>query len=106
MSAVRAICHYIDYKIKNGLKSDIDLATVLAKCVNQLSNDVKLLSIQIVTYLSVVNNNKKFDDDLLRLFIPMLVNGTREKSPVVKLASEIALIELLNLRSGNAIYDV
>ena len=106
MSALRAICYYLDYKIKNSQKSDIDIATVLAKCVNQLSNDVKLLSVQIVTFLSVLNNTKRLDDDLLKLFIPMLVNGTREKSPQVKLASEIALIELLQLKAGNTIYEV
>lgn len=106
MSAIRAICYYLDFKVKSDLKSDIDISTVLAKCVNQTSNDVKLLSIQIVTYLSVMNSKKKLDDELLKLFIPMLVNGTREKAPSVRLASEIALVELLQLKSSNIIYDV
>lgn len=106
MSAIRAICYYIDHRTKSAQKSDMDVTTLLAKCINQTSNDIKLLSVQIVTYLSVLNNNKRLDDDLLRLFIPMLVNGTREKAPSVRLASEIALVELLQLRSGNTLYEV
>lgn len=106
MSAVRAICFYADYKIKNNLKSDADLITMLSKCINQSSNDIKLLSVQIVTYLSVENSQKRFDDDLLKLFIPMLVNGMREKAPTVRLASEIALVELLKLKSDQSTYEV
>lgn len=107
MSAIRAVCYYIDHKIKSAQKSDIDLVTVLAKCINQSSNDIKLLSVQIVTYLSVLNANKqRLEDNLLKLFIPMLVNGTREKAPTVRLASEIALVEMLQLRSGNSLYEV
>ena len=106
MSAIRAICFYIDHKIKIDQKSDVDISTVLAKSINQTSNDIKLLAVQIVTYLSVVNTKKSFDDDLLKLFIPMLVNGTREKSPAVRLASEIALVKLLRLSSGDSSYEV
>lgn len=37
MSAIRAICFYLDHQIKNDLKADIDLTTVLAK-VNKKSD--------------------------------------------------------------------
>lgn len=106
MSAIRAICFYIDHRVKISQKSDADVTTILAKCINQTSNDMKLLSVQIVTYLSVLNNNKRLDDDLIKIFIPMLVNGTREKAPSVRLASEIALVEMLQLKSGNTLYEV
>ena len=107
MSAVRATCFYIDYKIKTEQKSDVDLTTVLAKCINQSSNDIKLLSIQIVTLLSVMNSAKKrLSDELLKLFIPMLVNGTREKAPSVRQASEVALVEILHLKSDQSVYEV
>ena len=105
MSAIRAICFYLDYQIKNDLKSDVDLATALSKCINQNSNEIKLLSVQIVTYLSVINT-KVFDTQLIKLFVPMLVNGTREKASTVRSASEIALIKLLRLKTENNIYEL
>ena len=99
MSSIRAICFILDFNIKNNLKSDIHLLNALTRCINQNSNDIKLLTVQIISFLSM-NNEKSFDSEMIKTFLPMLVNGTREKSSIIKSASEKALINMLKLKSN------
>lgn len=105
MSAVRAICYYLKYTLKNGLKFETDISHVLAKCINHSSTEVKHLAVQSVLYLSL-SNVKPLDLVLVKLFIPMLVNGTREKAPAVRSTSELALVSLLHLNKPDSIYNV
>ena len=69
------------------------------------SNDVKSLAAQIVNYIS-----KAVDEPLamaiIKVLIPMLVNGTREKNTVVRSHSETAIVNLLKLRKGDAVLQV
>ncbi|RNA00153.1 translational activator GCN1 [Brachionus plicatilis] len=104
MSSIRACCFLLSHNIGNELKSDINLVTTLARCINQNSNDIKLLLVQVVIYLSTVNE-KVFDNELIRTFVPMLVNGTREKASNIRLASEIALIKMLKLKTDQSLYN-
>ncbi|KAJ8939613.1 hypothetical protein NQ318_012336 [Aromia moschata] len=43
--------------------------------------------------------------DLLKLLLPTLVNGTKEKNVYVKANSEIALIAVLRLKDGDAMFQ-
>lgn len=44
--------------------------------------------------------------ELLKLLLPMLVNGTKEKNGYVKANSEIALIAVLKLKEGEEMNQV
>jgi hypothetical protein len=106
MSAVRTICFYLEYQIKSNLKVDVEVAQVLAKLINHMSIEIKGLAVQVVTFLSGVSpDGKPLDDSLLKSFIPMLVNGTRENSPLVRKLSELGLVSLLRLNRPESIYQ-
>ena len=66
---------------------------------------MKQLAAQVVTYIS-----KAVQDPLplpvLKVLVPMLVNGTREKNTVVRSHSETAMVNLLQLRQGDTTLQV
>ena len=74
--------------------------------MKHISTDVKQLSVELVIYLSIKNPKPSFDSNLLKIFIPMVVNGTREKAPSVRNSSEIALVNILDLKQSKAVYNV
>ncbi len=67
---------------------------------------MKQLAIESVIYLSIKNPKSSFDSTLLKVFIPMVMNGTRERVPTVRNTSELALVNILKLKESKAIYDV
>ena len=75
------------------------------KSINNNSSDVKQLSVHLVSYLAT-SSLKPLDSSLLKLFIPMLVNGTKERAPSVRNSSEIALVHLLFLNKSDTILNV
>ena len=66
---------------------------------------MKELSVNLITLLSL-KNSKPFDMTVLKVFIPMLMNGTREKDASVRLRSEVALVNMLHLKEGDELYKV
>ena len=44
--------------------------------------------------------------EVLRVLVPALVMGTKEKNTMVRAASESALLALLRLRQGEQLYQV
>jgi hypothetical protein len=83
-----------------------ELPQTLAKCINNQSGEIKELSVHVLIYLSVLNEDRAIDDSLLRVFVPMLVNGTREKAPSVRFSSEVALVKILRLKHEQTNYEV
>ena len=69
------------------------------------SNDVKALSAQCVTYVTQ-SCESRLDDVTIRLLVPALVNGTKERNTLVKSNSELALVSLLRMRSGDSTLQV
>lgn len=67
------------------------------------SNDVKQLVTQIIPHLSRGGN---LTDDHVKLLIPPLVMGTKEKNTVVKTNSEIAVVAVLHLRKDETVLKV
>ncbi len=108
LSSLRSICYYLDYVIKNLVKAQDsnELPQTLAKCINNQSGEIKELSVHVLIYLSVLNEDRAIDDSLLRVFVPMLVNGTREKAPSVRFSSEVALVKILRLKHEQNNYEV
>lgn len=70
------------------------------RAMNHTSNEVKQLLAKTCSYLAKVISPEQTPSEFLRPVIPMLVNGTKEKNGYVKSNSEIALIAVLRLRSG------
>ncbi|GAB0090658.1 Translational activator Gcn1 [Sergentomyia squamirostris] len=70
------------------------------RAMNHQSNEVKQLLANTCNYLAKVVSAKKTPPEFLRAVVPMLVNGTKEKNGYVKSNSEIALIAMLRLRTG------
>lgn len=75
------------------------------RAMNHNSNEVKQLVAKTCNYLSNVITHEKTPPELIRALIPMLVNGTKEKNGYVKSNSEIALISVLRLRSGDEVHQ-
>ena len=105
MSAVRTICFFLDYQIKSKLAAENEIAQVLAKCINHNSTEIKHLAVQSVQFLTT-STTGTLDEALLKCFIPMLVNGTRERAPLVRTSSEVALASLIRLNKPDSIYKV
>jgi len=64
---------------------------------------VKQLIGQIVVYICG-KSAQPLDIKLVKLLVPVLVMGTKEKNTVVKTNSELALIALLRLRGADSSY--
>jgi len=69
------------------------------------SNEMKQLVAQTVVFVSK-SVDKPLDLDVLKLLVPMLVMGTKEKNAAVKSYSEHALITLLKLRCDETVLEV
>lgn len=69
------------------------------------SNDVKQLVSQVVTYISK-SSAEPLDGTVIKVLVPMLVMGTKEKNTAVRSYSESALVAVLKLRNGNDVLQV
>ena len=67
--------------------------------MKQESNDFKGLAPQILTYLGK-SVSHALPADTLRMVVPMLVNGTKEKNTMIRVSSEFRLMALLRLGHG------
>ena len=67
--------------------------------MNHQSNDVKQMVATISTFWAKIQGEEILSADLLKLLLPMLVNGTKEKNSTVRSFSETALVGVLHLRN-------
>lgn len=74
--------------------------------MNNSNNEVKQLLARVCIHLAKLIPPDHMAPDLLKLLLPTLVNGTKEKNSYVKANSEIALIAVLKLKEGDVIYQV
>jgi len=77
----------------------VDILTPFTRSINHQSSEVKEL-LATLTSLIVRKHSSMLSQDLLKNFVVMLVNGTKEKNPSVKSSSELALVDLLHMRKG------
>ena len=68
--------------------------------MNHNSNEVKQLLARVCNFLARTVPPNLLVPEFLKIVIPMLVNGTKEKNGYVKANSELALVAVLGLRSG------
>ena len=83
------------------------LSNLIAKGINSSSTETKELAIDLVTLL-VKNCFDQINEDnsLIKIFLPMLVNGTRERDPTVRFKSEVAITNFLRLKKPDSILSV
>lgn len=100
-NAIRAAGYLFQYTMNEQIPLPQIVVTPFVRAMNHASNEVKQLLAKVCSYLAKVVPAEKTPAEFLRLLIPMLVNGTKEKNGYVKSNSEIALIAILRLRTGD-----
>ncbi|KAK9703077.1 HEAT repeat [Popillia japonica] len=99
-TAVRSCGYLLQYLMNNDIQLPLNLLGPFVKTMNNNSNDVKQLFARVCIHLARTVPSNKMTPELLKLLLPMLVNGTKEKNGYVKANSEIALIAVLKLKEG------
>lgn len=103
-NSIRAIGYLFEHCMVQGLPLPQAIIPPFVRAMNHTSNEVKQLLAKTCNYLAKVIPAEKVPPELLKAIIPMLVNGTKEKNGYVKSNSEIALIAILRLRTGEETY--
>ncbi|XP_050089217.1 eIF-2-alpha kinase activator GCN1 [Anopheles aquasalis] len=106
-NGVRAAGYLLQYCMSDadGVKLPMAVIGPFVKSMNHNSHEVKQLLAKTCTYLARVVPAAKTAPEYLKLAIPMLVNGTKEKNGYVKSNSEIALVHVLRLRDGEEFHQ-
>lgn len=104
-NAVRAASYLFEYCLTEEIPLPQHVLTPFVRSINHNSNEVKQLLVKYCSYLAKVVPAERTTQEFLRPVIPMLVNGTKEKNGYVKSNSEIALIAILRLRSGDEVHQ-
>jgi len=101
-NGIRCAGLVISYCIeKEGEEVPVDLMTPFLRSINHASSDVKEV-LASMTSLIARSRKELLPQEILKMFVPMLVNGTKEKNPAVKSSSEFALVDLMQMRLGPA----
>lgn len=104
-NAIRATGYLLQYCMNENLPLPQTILAPFIRAMNHSSNEVKQLLAKTCNYLAKVVPPENTPPEFLRPLIPMLVNGTKEKNGYVKSNSEIALIAILRLRSGEDVHQ-
>ncbi|KRF82708.1 stalled ribosome sensor GCN1 [Drosophila virilis] len=103
-NAVRAATYLLEYKLIERDDPPNSLIVALARAMNHSSNDVKQLVAKSCIHLAKNLSPDQIHLDVLKILVPTLVNGTKEKNGYVKSNSELALISILRLRSDETTF--
>ncbi|KAK2193463.1 hypothetical protein NP493_12g03034 [Ridgeia piscesae] len=101
LSGLRGVGYLISHQVASGEPVTPSLVTAVIKTMKHDSNDMKQLGAQVVSYIAQ-SVPRPLDIAIIRSFVPMLVNGTKEKNTIVKTSSESALVTLLRLRTDDS----
>ncbi|XP_074026538.1 lethal (3) 80Fj [Leptinotarsa decemlineata] len=104
-TAIRSCGYLLKYLLLNDETIPHTLLVPFVRTMNNNSNDVKQLLARVSFHLAKIIPPEKMSSDLLKLLLPTLVNGTKEKNIYVKANSEIALIAILRLKDGDTMYQ-
>ncbi|XP_008548705.1 eIF-2-alpha kinase activator GCN1 [Microplitis demolitor] len=101
MNGIRACGYLFQYLMNEGLPIPQTILTPFVRSMNNNSNEVKQLLARVCIHLARNIPPERMSGDLLKSLLPMLVNGTKEKNGYVKANSELALIAVLRLKTGD-----
>ncbi|KAF5292015.1 hypothetical protein FQA39_LY14132 [Lamprigera yunnana] len=105
-TAVRSCGYLLQHLMLNEAQLPVNLLVPFVKTMNNNSNDVKQLLAKVSIHLARTVPSEKMTPELLKLLLPALVNGTKEKNSYVKANSEIALISVLRLKEGDEVHQI
>ncbi|XP_076367337.1 lethal (3) 80Fj isoform X2 [Tachypleus tridentatus] len=98
-SGVRATGYFLHHLLATNSPIPQLLLVTFSKCMNHNINEVKQVVALTSTYLAKTRE-QLLPPQVLKLLVPHLVNGTKEKNTIVKANSEYALVAILKLRVG------
>ncbi|XP_071447058.1 stalled ribosome sensor GCN1 [Hetaerina americana] len=99
MNGVRSCGYLFKHVMLTNQALPQQLLQPFTRSMNHSSNEVKQLVARVCCFLArSMTTGQPMYPDLLRLVLPTLVNGTKEKNTVVKANSEFALVAVLRLR--------
>ncbi|GFG32063.1 hypothetical protein Cfor_06845 [Coptotermes formosanus] len=101
MNGVRGCGYLFQHLMLTSHPLPQQLLAPFVRSMNHGSNEVKQLLARVCSMLAKTVPPQQMAPELLRLLIPMLVNGTKEKNSYVKANSEFALVSVLRLRQGD-----
>ncbi|CRL07624.1 CLUMA_CG020589, isoform A [Clunio marinus] len=104
-NGVRGACYLIEHCQNESLPIPTMVLTPFVKSMNHISNEVKQLLAKTIIHLSKAVDHEKTSAEFLKVLLPMLVNGTKEKNGYVKSNSEIALIRILRLKNSEEVHQ-
>jgi hypothetical protein len=104
-NGVRGTCYLLQHCQNDDVPIPAIVLKAYVKTMNHISNDIKQLLAKTSIYLAKTVPDSKTSDEFLKVLIPALVNGTKEKNGYVKSNCEIALVSMLRLKSDEKVYD-
>ncbi|GAB1604654.1 hypothetical protein Ahia01_000746900 [Argonauta hians] len=106
LSGLRAATYILTYQIKNQLEPSPEMVQLLAKGLKHDSNEVKQLCGQLCSFLCrQCAGGGPLPSPTRKGLVPALVVGTKEKNVVVKANCEYALLAVLQLATGETVYQ-
>ncbi|XP_055374977.1 eIF-2-alpha kinase activator GCN1 [Condylostylus longicornis] len=102
-NGVRSFAYLTRHCLSKNEQIPQSILTTFVRAMNHESNEIKQLVAKTCSFLA--KSTESIPLDILKVIIPMLVNGTKEKNVYVKCNSEIALVAILRLRSGDELFQ-
>lgn len=104
-NGIRSACYLIEHCQNEAIPIPSPILAAYVKSMNHTSNEVKHLLAKTVIHFSKTISQEKMSNELLKALVLMLLNGTKEKNSYVKSNSEIALCEILRLKTQEGVVD-
>ncbi|XP_055340770.1 eIF-2-alpha kinase activator GCN1-like isoform X2 [Paramacrobiotus metropolitanus] len=104
ITSMRCMGLYLLHQRKNNQPLNKKLLITLAKSLNHPAIEVKQLVAHICSHLALVCE-QPLDISELKILVPQLVNGTKEKNTAVRYDSEMALADVLALRKDETLFE-
>lgn len=101
INGIKATAYYVLYNLNAKQEIPTSLLTTFSKRLNHSNNEIKTCLAFSVSFVAKSYSPQTLPVSMLKILVPLLVNGSKEKNSVVKSNSEQALITILKLRQGD-----
>jgi len=105
INGIKASAYYFLYSLQKQTEISTQLITTFSKCLNHSNNEIKTCVAQSASFVAKNYNPNTLPSSMLKILVPLLVNGTKEKNSIVKSNSEQSLITILKLRINDEIVN-
>ena len=105
VTSTRCMGLYLLHQRKTNVPLNKKLLIVLAKSFNHAVTEVKQRVAEVCSNLALAAPDP-LDISELKLIVPQIVNGTKEKNSAVRHDSEVALADVLALRKDDSLLEV